>query len=316
MAAALQPVFLCRHMRSIIIILFFGVFVSAYAQDSTMGSKRVLSDHPAPSDSLLFRDSLQLLQAEKSIDTAKVWADAWKEVIGMSGFQLTAPGWFFLQREKEEVGREQVFYYLLFLFLFFGALKVGYPRYFTDAYRYYFQSTLRIHQVKEQLSHAASASFLFNLLYFFSAGAYLYLLTDYYQLSFKINNAWLPVVTFLTLLLIYAGKYLFLSVFGWAFGIQKAASVYLFITFLTNKLMGIALLPLLPCIAFIPNPLVDFFVMLSFIVIILFYAYRLFRAYQPLHEEYKIGFWQYVLYLLAFEIVPLLLIYKLLINIL
>ena len=115
---------------------------------------------------------------------------------------------------------------------------------------------------------------------------------------------------------IYVGKYIFLSILGWAFDLKKAASVYLFITFLTNKLIGVALLPFLPCIAFVPKPFGDIFVTLSFALLISLYIYRLFRAYQPVHDEFKIGFWQYVLYLLAFEIVPLLLIYKLLIKIL
>jgi hypothetical protein len=250
------------------------------------------------------------------VDSAALWQAARREVLGRSGLALTAPGWFFLQREKEDMGRERVFYYLLALCLFLGILKMSYPRYFTDAYRYYFQSTLRIHQVKEQLSHAAMASFLFNLLYFFSAGAYLYLMAEYYHLSFRIHNLWLPLVSIVVLLMVYGGKYIFLSVLGWAFRMEKAASVYLFITFLTNKLIGITLIPLLPCIAFMPAPVSDFFVTISWAIFFLFYAYRLFRAYQPVHDEFKIGFWPYVLYLLAFEIVPLLLIYKLLIQIL
>jgi hypothetical protein len=124
------------------------------------------------------------------------------------------------------------------------------------------------------------------------------------------------LVSFLTLLLVYGGKFLFLSILGWAFDLKKAASVYLFITFLTNKLIGVALLPLLPSIAFMPKAYGDVFVTLSFALLISFYSYRLFRAYQPVHDEFKIGFWPYILYLLAFEIIPLLLIYKLLINIL
>ena len=159
-----------------------------------------------------------------------------------------------------------------------------------------------------------AASLLFNLLFFLSAGVYLYLIAEYYQLSFRVNIVWLPAITFILLLLIYGGKYIFLMILSQAFDLKKAASVYLFITFLTNKLLGVALLPFLPCIAFMPKPFSDFFVTFSFVVLILFYAYRLFRAYQPVHDEFKIGFWQYVLYLLAFEIVPLLLIYKLLIQ--
>ncbi|MFN5333952.1 MAG: DUF4271 domain-containing protein [Bacteroidota bacterium] len=302
-------------MRSIIFILFMGILAGGYAQDSVLGGGSVLPDTMGLRDSLRMGDTV-IEESKHKVDSNVIWQEARRVVIGQSGLSLTAPGWFFLQREKEEMGRERVFYYILALLLFFGALKLSYPRYFTDAYRFYFQSTLRINQVKEQLSHAVAASIFFNLLFFLSAGAYLYLMAEYYQLSFRINIVWLPIVTFILLLLIYGGKYVFLMVIGWAFDLKKAASAYLFITYLTNKLIGVALLPLLSCIAFMPKPYNDFFVTISFVVLISFYSYRLFRAYQPVHDEFKIGFWQYILYLLAFEIVPLLLIYKLLIQIL
>ncbi len=292
-----------------------GILSWGYAQDSVVRGREVLLDTIGIRDSAQLTDTAAGNRAVK-VDTLQVWQMARWEVIGRSALQLTAPGWFFLQKEKEDRGRERAFYYLMALLLFFGLLKLGYARYFTDAYRYFFQSTLRIHQVKEQLSHAAVASFLFNLLFFFSAGAYLYLIADYYRLSFRINIVWLPLVTFFSLVLIYVGKYIFVSLLGWAFDLRRAASVYLFITYLTNKLIGVALMPLLPCIAFMSKPYSDFFVTLSFVVLISFYAYRLFRAYQPVHDEFKISFWQYVLYQLAFEIIPLLLIYKLLIQIL
>ncbi|HEY0752145.1 MAG TPA: hypothetical protein VGD26_13385, partial [Chitinophagaceae bacterium] len=53
---------------------------------------------------------------------------------------------------------------------------------------------------------------------------------------------------------------------------------------------------------------------LSFIVIVAFFLYRFILAFMAVHRELKMEFIHFVLYLLAFEVVPLLLINKLLLS--
>jgi hypothetical protein len=116
------------------------------------------------------------------------------------------------------------------------------------------------------------------------------------------------------LILIYSVKYIILSIIGWAFSLLKAARLYLFITFLTNKIMGVLLLPFLVGIAFGEGHIQYFMATLSITLVISLFVYRFFRAYQPLQEDFQIGFFQYIAFLIAAEFAPLLLIYKLLIK--
>jgi hypothetical protein len=105
-----------------------------------------------------------------------------------------------------------------------------------------------------------------------------------------------------------------LSVIGWAFHLLKAVRLYLFITFLTNKIMGILLLPFLVGIAFSEGYLQYFMISFSLTLVISLFIYRFFRAYYPLNEEFRIGFFPYLAFLISAELAPLLLIYKLLIR--
>jgi len=288
-------------------VIFFLLIVLAYrgaAQDSAW----VVADS-------LRKDSVGLLFVDTVSEEGR-WNEARADVIGKSSLKLTAPGWFFFQRDKQIVGRERVFYLIIFVFLFFGILRQLYPRYFKDIFRYFFQSTLRINQVKEQLTLSVLVGFFFNILFFFSAGIFLYLMAVRYHLSFRVPVQYLPFFTIILLSVIYGLKYFFVTLMGWIFHAGKAASLYLFIIFLTNKITGVMLLPFLAVIAFAPLEIADVFLNISVTLIITLFSFRFIRAYQPLYEQFRIGLFSYVSFLIAFEIVPLMLIYKLLIQLL
>ena len=120
------------------------------------------------------------------------------------------------------------------------------------------------------------------------------------------------VLCFLALL--YLLKYLILRITGWIFNINRAVETYLFVVFMTNKIIGIFLLPFLVLISFSGPFLTEVGITLSIIMIGLFYVYRFIASYSTLHKEIKISGLHFFLYLCAFEIAPLLLIYKVLVT--
>jgi hypothetical protein len=291
-------------MRAFIILFIVLSGYRALAQDSV----RVAADS-------LSKDSVEMVLVD-TVSAEERWDSARAKVIGLSRFKLTAPGWFFFQRDKQMMGRERTFYFILFVLLFFGIIRQVYPRYFKDIFRYYFQSTLRVNQVREQLTLSVMAGFFFNLLFFVSAGIYLYLLAVRYHLSFRVPASYLPFLTILLLVVVYGFKYLFALIMGWIFQIRKAAGLYMFIIFLTNKMIGVSLLPFLVVIAFAPEGLADVFLNISVTLLLSLFCFRFIRAYQPLREEFRIGVFSYISYLIAFEIAPLMLIYKVLMGLL
>ncbi|MFN9711077.1 MAG: DUF4271 domain-containing protein [Bacteroidota bacterium] len=283
-------------------VCYLSVVTSVFAQDS-LPPPAILA-----SDSVKYGVSVSLLSAQITFDSVR------SAVIRKSFLQCYNKGWFFLQKERVEVGKDQIFYAVIILLLAFGILRVSFSRYTADMFRFYFQSTLRIQQIKEQLSLGVLAGTLYSLLFIFGVGLYLYLLSVYYHLSFRISSYQLLYISPLILLFIYVCKYLILSFIGWAFQLLKAVRLYLFITFLTNKIMGILLLPFLVTIAFGSGYLQNLAVNFSIALVISLFIFRFFRAYHPLSDEFRIGFFQYLAFLISAEIAPLLLIYKLLMQ--
>ncbi len=114
---------------------------------------------------------------------------------------------------------------------------------------------------------------------------------------------------------IYVGKFLVIKTIGWILRFTKASDAYIFVVFMVNKMTGIFLLPVLLLMAFPSESLLPVVVTLSLIMLVVLLAYRFLISYRVVRNEIKVNPFHFFIYLCAFEIAPLLLIYKVLLNI-
>ena len=148
----------------------------------------------------------------------------------------------------------------------------------------------------------------------FSGGLYGAFLLRFYQYG-NPDRFWLHFLYCAGILaVLYLLKFVILRIIGWIFNINRAVETYLFVVFMTNKIIGIFLLPFLVLIAFSGPPMTEIGITLSIIMIFIFFIYRFIASYSTLHKEIKISGLHFFLYLCAFEIAPLLLIYKVLVT--
>ena len=101
---------------------------------------------------------------------------------------------------------------------------------------------------------------------------------------------------------------------GWVFSISRATDIYIFVVFLVNKMLGIFLLPFLILITFSGVEAREVFITISMAMVFVMWIYRALAAYRPVRNEIKLTPFYFFLYLCAFEIAPLLLIYKVLLT--
>ncbi|TDX00090.1 DUF4271 domain-containing protein [Dinghuibacter silviterrae] len=217
---------------------------------------------------------------------------------------------------KIRVGRDLLFYVVLLLALWMGILKSGYQKYYDDLFTVFFRSSLRQHQIREQLLQARLPSLLYNLFFVGCAGTFLYLLAVPYaaRLGHPEWQIWIAAIGAVALL--YAVKFVGLKLSGWVFGMTGAVDTYIFIVFLVNKILGVALLPIVVLLAFAQDPLQSAAATLGVMLVAGMLIYRFIRSYRPVWEEVQMSRFHFFLYLCAFEIAPLLLIYKTMLKLL
>jgi hypothetical protein len=124
-------------------------------------------------------------------------------------------------------------------------------------------------------------------------------------------NFWLLYCySFIALAVVYLIKYLSLKFVGWLFNITATAQGYIFIVFMINKIIGIYILPFLILLAFTDNSIYEVSFIFSYLGVFALLAYRFILSYGLVQNEIRLNPFHFFLYLCAFEIVPLLLIYK------
>jgi hypothetical protein len=279
----------------------------------------LLTDRAGSIDSISLIDSSALLAGKKSNDSSVVMmpVNAGK---GSGMYKILEDNIFlnsqgspdyFIQSLKKTDSKEMVFYALLILVFLFAILKYLYPRYFSNLFRVFLNTSLRQSQLTDQLLQAKLPSLFFNFYFILAVSWYLNLLLQFYGKAGNVASWQLLLICGICLATIYFFKYCILKFTGWITGFKQEADTYIFIIFLINKIMAICLVPLIILIAFSDRAIAGIAVIVSFILIISMILMRFFRSYSLLQNRLKVSRLHFLIYIIGIEIIPLLVIYKL-----
>ena len=198
------------------------------------------------------------------------------------------------------------------MLLVFAFLRNAFAKYFSDLFRLFFRTTLKQRQIRDQLMQTPLPSLLFNGFFVVSVGLYADFMLVYFKLIVR-HDFWnYYFYCCAGLAAIYLVKYAGLKVMGWIFNLRDAADSYIFVVFVVNKVVGIFLLPFLVMIAFMGEPGYTIAVVSSWVGVGSLIGYRFILSYAAVRNQVRFNPFHFFLYLCAFEIAPLLLIYKLL----
>ena len=305
------------------IVFLLSVSVSVIAQNS-------VDTLPVVTDTLLFKDSsviktdsVSLLPISDSVSKKPKQRDTlWNSVIDIPleqqvlrrhpYFNFNVKPIAFRSDVKQFHGKEILFYVIITLLMVFALLKLSFAKYFNDLFRVFFRTTLKQRQIKEQLIQTPLPSLVFNAFFVASAGFYINLVLHHYGFT-PVNSFWLLYLyCCIGLSIIYLVKFVGLKICGWLCNMQHAADSYIFIVFIINKVIGISVLPFLALLCFTEGAIHTVCLVLSWCCIGGLFLYRFILGYATIRNEVRFNLFHFFLYLCAFEIAPLLLIYRLL----
>jgi hypothetical protein len=293
--------------------------------DTTVRIVKPKQKIPEPiADSLMHptQDSLQQTRVATLADSVrfsspktKDWPVHWMDLLKSFPFlNFSGNAVRIKQDQYEAKSYDGIFYMLVGLLFLFAIIKLIFSKYLGNLLILFFRVSMRQQQIREQVIQSPVPSLLLNLLFVLSGGLYgSFLLINYNYVN--PDRFWaFFLYGSLVLAIVYLVKFLFLKTTGWIFNIVRPVETYLFIVFMTNKIIGIFLLPFLVILSF-SSPLISLIcITISAVMIVIFYIYRLIASFKTLRKEINISGLHFILYLCAFEIAPLLLIYKVLLT--
>lgn len=206
------------------------------------------------------------------------------------------------------------FYILCSLFLFVGISFRAFPKYFSDLFWVFMRSGFRQKSIRDQLVQNKMASLGLNAIFFVTGGLFIYLISRYEMLI--PSGSWHSQVLICTgfLITFFLVKYVFLMAGGWVFSARELVENYSFLVFFVNKIAGLSLLPVV-VILWLGSPEVHpVVVVISFITISFLYLYRYFLILPMVRNKSGVSSFHFFLYLCTFEILPILLLVKFLVN--
>jgi hypothetical protein len=211
---------------------------------------------------------------------------------------------------KRNSGKEILFYAIIAFLIAFALLRQAFPKYFHDLFRLFFRTTLKQRQIREQLMQTPLPSLLLNGFFAISAGMYINLLLDHYKVK-PVDNFWLSFLYCVAAVSsIYFIKFIGLRLSGWLFNMQSAANAYIFVVFVVNKIIGIFLIPFVVMLALAKGVVYEIALMASWCMIAGLIFYRLILTFGAVHNQVRVNPFHFILYICAFEIAPILLLYK------
>lgn len=218
--------------------------------------------------------------------------------------------------EKRRVVQQMDWKFYLFCSIVFilALLRLLFTKYFSDMFSVFFNTSVRQKQLRDQLSQSALPSLLLNLFYFITGGLFLHFLLEYKGLGGRFP-VYISLIVWTALLAgIYLSKYVLIQFLGWVFNQREAAENYVFVIFHVNKMTGIFMLPFVIIWAYMEDGGKNIVLTLAVSGLCLLMIARLARAYLSINNILKITIFHFLIYVFAFEIMPLMILYKLLVR--
>ncbi|MGC4232440.1 MAG: DUF4271 domain-containing protein [Niabella sp.] len=207
-------------------------------------------------------------------------------------------------------GKEVYFYIVAALFLLFAILKASFDKYFSDLINLFFRRSLKQRQLRQQVVQNSLPSLLFNIFFVITCGLYAALGIERTLAHLALPFWQLFLYATAGAGLIYSGKFLILKFIGWVFKITRLTDNYIFLIFLVNKIIALLLLPLIIIIALTEKEINAIAWTLSLLLISGLFLYRYIAAIQLVRKDKSISFFHFILYVSAFEILPVIILYK------
>jgi len=251
-------------------------------------------------------DSLLVLQKKKSIrDTA-----SYKKLMTHPYLPMQTKPSFRINELRIAASFDGRFYLIIGMLFYLAFIKVTFPKYFYNVFELIFQSPIRQKQTREQLQQNNLASLFSNILFILNASIFVSLIA--------VKNGWVDLSLYSCIAYsavgftaLYLFKFLFLWLSGWLFSQGEAIGNYSFIVFLTNKVMGVFLIPAILLLAFSPESVQDFAYNSALIVISILFVYRYLVSFSIVRASLKVSAFHFFLYLCTCEVLPMLVLYKL-----
>lgn len=207
-------------------------------------------------------------------------------------------------------GESWVLSFILLLLLLFGVLRISFHKQLGDIMQAFYSNRVLNNLYKED-NLFTSWPFLFLFIQFgFTLGMFLYLISQYYQISYGAGGLQFFVTISVAIVLLYALKIFILRGIGHLFNIQKPVHEYITVLYLSYFNISLIFIPLVVAFALAPLRYGLYFIAIATVLLILIFLFQFIRAGYIILSNNRFSKVYLFLYFCALEICPILIVIK------
>lgn len=215
---------------------------------------------------------------------------------------------------KSDLTSDWIFYMIIGFLVIVSWLRVFNSKYlisnFTALFNYH--RATKLYSERNIIQQRVSA--LLNVIYFLSFGLYLFLIFIHFQWHPANLSGFMLFLTLTGLLvLLFLVRVLLMKLTGFIFVRTELFSAYLFHYYLTNKALGLVMIPFSLAIAYTSGMLTEITIFLSLFVVSSAFVLRLVRTIMFIIKNEVLLFYL-ILYLCTVELLPFLVILKMILS--
>ena len=330
-----------KRFVTIIIFVFLSGFLKAQQDTTVLRQKEITQQKQkdsvtnTPPKKVLIKntDSNSIISVPvKKIDTAKFIAKTdslkadtiqnakkagnknYDSVLAIIGLPFFANPVFMLMPAKIPHDKDEMFYIIISVFFLLAFTKFLFPNYLKKTVGLFLQTTSISTDTKYSVQQNSIAFIFLWLVFIFCAGIYVTLVTKRFYNDF--NYSFWEIVAFFICFLccFYIAKYVIIKFLGWVFNLQTEANVFLLFIFWVSRITGIVLIPVISILAFSIDVIAYTTFVISIFIIAMFWMYGYFLAIKSIQQKLHANALQIFLYLCAVEVLPIVLLYKLIVD--
>lgn len=196
------------------------------------------------------------------------------------------------------------------LMVLFASLKISFSKQLQTIVQSFFSNRILNNLNKEDNLFTSWPFLLLFVQFGFTIGMFFYLVTQYYHMSFADSGFRFYLSISLLIVMLYVLKIVLLRLLGYLFNIQKAINEYVSILYLSYFNIALMFIPLVIAFALSPLKYGRYYIVISFILLIIVFAFQFIRAGVNILSHYRFSKVYLFLYFCALEICPILILIK------
>lgn len=215
--------------------------------------------------------------------------------------------------QKEEYPNDWILGILLLSFIIFLITRFFYHKHLNNIRKAAFTRTISQRIFQDQNLISRRTWFFLNVIFVINSSLFIYEVLSFYNVPMGTN--WHPAVWILLfssgITIVYFSKYLACHITGILFDRHSLFAEYIHIVLLYNKNIGIYLFPVIIALPYIPGHLKSPVILLGMGIWAWFFLWRIIQSLQLVFQK-NVSVFYLILYLCTLEILPILIIYRLL----